>query len=57
MSNPVDDIKAFVEMHKGLVDNPLLVANEEMAERVKTICKENNIPVKVKIVKAKWKKK
>ena len=56
MSNPVDDIKAFVELHKGWVDNPLLVANEEIAERVKTISKENNIPVKVKVVKAKWKK-
>ena len=57
MSNPVDDIKAFVEIHKGWVENPLLVANEELAERVKTICKENNIPVKVEVVKAKWKKK
>lgn len=57
MSNPVDDLRAFVELHKGWVDKPVLVANEEMADKVRTICKENNIPVKVEVVKAKWRKK
>lgn len=57
MGNPVDDLRAFVELHKGRVENPILVANEEMAEKVRTIARENNIPVKVEIVKAKWRKK
>ncbi len=56
--NPVDDIRAFVEMHKGWVDNPkLLVPNEELAKQVRRICEENHIPVKIEVVKAKWKKK
>lgn len=53
----VDDLMAFIEMHKGWVNNPLLVSNEEMAEKVRTICKENNISIKVEVAKAKWKKK
>lgn len=56
MSNPVDDLRSFVETHTGWVDNPILVANEELAERARAICKENNIPVKIEEVKAKWKK-
>ena len=56
--NPVDDLRACVEMHRGCVDNPvLLVANEELAEIAKTICKENNLPVKLEVVKSNWKKK
>jgi hypothetical protein len=56
MSNPVDDLRAFVESHTGRVDNPILVANGGLAERARAICKENNIPVKIEVVKAKWKK-
>lgn len=54
--NPADDIRTFVEMHKGWVENPLLVANEELAEKARLICKENHIPIKIEVVKAKWKK-
>lgn len=58
VSNPVDDLRAFVELHKGWVENPIiLVANEEMAEKVRIIAQENNIPVKVEVVKGKWRKK
>ena len=59
MSKPVDDIKAVVEWNheQDWKDNPILVANEDLAERARTICKENNIPVKIEVVKAKWKKK
>lgn len=57
MSNPVDDLRAFVELHKGWVENPILVANEEMAEKVRTIARENNLPVKVEVVKSNWKRK
>ena len=57
MSNPVDDLRAFVELHKGWIENPILFANEEIAEKARTIAKENNIPVKVEVVKAKWRKK
>lgn len=56
--NPVDDIRAFVEMHKGWVANPkLLVPNDELADRARQICEDNHIPVKIEVVKAKWKKK
>lgn len=57
MSNPVDDLKAFVEKHKGWVDNPVLVSNEELAEKARAICKENNIPIKVEVVKGEWKRR
>ena len=56
MSDPVDDLRTFVELHKGWVENPILVANEELAEKARAICKENNTPVKIEVVKAKWKK-
>ena len=59
MSNPSDDIKAVVELNheQDWKDNPILVANEDLAERARTICKENNIPVKIEVVKAKWERK
>lgn len=55
--NPVDDIRSFVEAHKVWVENPILVANEDLAEKARAICKENDIHVRVEVVKAKWKKK
>lgn len=57
--NPIDEIRAFVEkqMETGWKDNPILVSNEEFAEKARIVCKENNIPAKIEVVKAKWKKK
>ena len=56
MSNPVDYLRTLVELHKGWVENPILFPNEELAEKARAICKENNIHVKIEVVKAKWKK-
>ena len=57
--SPVDDIRAFVEKQNenGWRDNPILVPTDELAERARRICKENHIPAKIEVVKAKWKKK
>lgn len=56
--NPVDDIRAFMEKQKeeGWRDNPILVPTDELAEKARLVCEENNIPAKIEVVKAKWKK-